>query len=199
MIYLFTGDGKGKTSAALGVVGRFLCLRRRVLWVSWYKSRDWQTSEMGLESQYPDLLKMVWAGRGFYFPPSPTLRQDFGVASAASEGHGKNSKSVNGALVHDFDTPEGHQKAAEDAMGIIEDTCGEYDLVVLDEVVNAIGDGLISEARVISFMKNNKSHLILTGRGASQELIDECDLVSEVKKIKHPFDKGGLAVRGLDF
>lgn len=180
MIYLFTGEGKGKTSAALGVVCRFLCLGKRVLWVSWYKCRNWQISEMGLEDKYPKILKMIWAGSGFYIKDGTT-------------------KMVNGAMVHDFDTQEGHQKAAEEAMGITEDTSGEYDLVVMDEVVNAIGDGLLSEKRVLDFLKDHKGYLILTGRGASQKLIDQCDLVSVINKIKHPFDKGELAVRGMDF
>lgn len=186
-VYMFTGDGKGKTSAALGVAVRMLCLGKRVLWVSWYKNADWDISEGKLVEKFPDNLTMVWGGRGFYFKNSKNQKL-------------KNTRDVNGALVHDFDTPEGHKRAAEDALGIISDTLGGYDLVVMDEVVNAISDGLIREDVVSKMIRGRGMvNVVLTGRGNLEKIIPQCDLISEVKKIKHPYDNGGLAVRGLDY
>jgi cob(I)alamin adenosyltransferase len=67
-------------------------------------------------------------------------------------------------------------------------------------VINAISDALLEEEAVLGLLdKRGKTHLILTGRGVSQSLIDKADLVTEMKKIKHPFDSGKLAVRGLDY
>lgn len=181
MIYCFTGDGKGKTSAALGIVVRSLLIDKKVLWVSWYKSNTWDISEKKLVEKFPDNLTMVWAGKGFFLKD-------------------KKSVVVNNSTIHDFDTPQGHRKSAEDALGIIKSTGGGYDLIVMDEILNAVDDGLIREEELgvtLNFL--NKSHVVLTGRGVTAEMIKICDLVTEVKKIKHPFDKGLLAVKGLDF
>lgn len=181
MIYCFTGDGKGKTSAALGIVVRSLLINKKVLWVSWYKSHTWDISEKKLVEKFPDNLTMVWAGKGFFMKD-------------------KKSVVVNNSTIHDFDTPQGHKKAAEDALGIIKSTGRGYDLIVMDEVLNAVADGLLKEEElmiVLDYLR--KSHLILTGRGATAEIIKICDLVTEVKKVKHPFDKGLLAVKGLDY
>lgn len=187
MIYCFTGEGKGKTSAALGVSVRMLCLKKRVLWVSWYKNADWDISEGKLVEKFPDLLTMIWAGKGFYFKNSRNKELE-------------NSRQVGKSRVYDFDTPGGHRKSAEDALGIISDTYSGYDLVVMDEVLNAIGDGLISETDLLKVLaKCKRVHVVLTGRGISEKLIKNVDLVSDVRKIKHPFDEGVLAIKGLDF
>jgi len=73
-------------------------------------------------------------------------------------------------------------------------------VLILDEINNAISDGLVEKNKVMDLLKKRgKIHVILTGRGASRSVLEVADLVTECKKIKHPFDKGVKAVKGLDF
>lgn len=167
LVYVFTGDGKGKTSAALGVAVRAASNGMKVGWVSWYKEKRWPISEMKLRLKN---LKMYWLGEGFYKLPT------------------------------DHATPSEHKLAAEAALKMAESLLGKVDVLVLDEVNNAVADHLINLNFLSKLIKKRgKTHLILTGRGASPELVERADLVTEMKKIKHPFDKGRKAVKGLDY
>lgn len=164
---MFTGDGKGKTSAALGVAVRAASNGMKVGWVSWYKEPKWPISEMNLKLKN---LKMYWLGEGFYKLPT------------------------------DHATPSEHKLAAEAALKMAESLLGKVDVLVLDEVNNAVNDQLIDLNHLTRLIaKRGKTHLILTGRGATRRLLVGADLVTEMKKIKHPFDKGLKAVKGLDY
>ena len=76
----------------------------------------------------------------------------------------------------------------------------QYDVLFLDEAVYAIGAGLLDESLILEFLKNKPPHLevILTGQGPSKALIDAADYVSEIKKLKHPFDHGMSARKGIE-
>ena len=78
---------------------------------------------------------------------------------------------------------------------------GQYDVVVLDEVLAAVTAGLVPLDELVEMVRSKPSqlHLVLTGRNAPAELIEVADLVSEVQPIKHPFDKGIKAQRGIEF
>ena len=78
---------------------------------------------------------------------------------------------------------------------------GDYDIVVLDEIIYALQEDLLKIEDLLSLIKIKPSHvdLIFTGRGAPKELIDKADLVTEMKEIKHPFQKGHFAKRGIDY
>jgi cob(I)alamin adenosyltransferase len=77
---------------------------------------------------------------------------------------------------------------------------GKVDLLILDEVNNAVDDGLINLTDLIGLISNRKrTHIIITGRNARAGLVEAADLVTEMKKVKHPYDSGKLAIRGLDF
>lgn len=167
LVYVFTGDGKGKTSAALGVAVRAALSGMKVGWVSWYKEKRWPISEMKLKLKN---LKMYWLGEGFYKLPT------------------------------DHTSPNEHKEAAMAALKMAEKLIGKVDVLILDEVNNAVKDGLINLIKLINLIsKQGKTHLILTGRGASGIILEGADLVTEMKKIKHPFDKGRKAVKGLDY
>ncbi len=167
LVYVFTGDGKGKTSAALGVAVRAASNGMRVGWVSWYKEKRWPISEMKLKLKN---LKMYWLGEGFFRLPT------------------------------DHATPDEHKRAAEAALKMAETLLPKVDVLVLDEVNNAITDKLINLSDLIKLISRRaKTHLILTGRGASGRVLEVADLVTEMTKIKHPFDKGLKAVKGLDY
>jgi len=77
---------------------------------------------------------------------------------------------------------------------------GEYQLVILDEVVNAISEGLLEEEEVLEVLGfRGKAHMVLTGRGVSKKLEEMADLVTECRKVKHPYDRGVVAMKGLDY
>ena len=169
MIYVFTGDGKGKTSAALGVAVRAVSAGMKVAIIQWYKEKSWPISEHKL----PKILKGIKIypmGKGFYQLPT------------------------------DHASPSQHKQSAQDALKKAESLMTKVDVLVLDEVNNAINDKLITSSNLLNLIsKREKTHLVLTGREASKSIIDVADLVTEMKKIKHPFDQGKKAVKGLDF
>ncbi|OIP03419.1 hypothetical protein AUK18_02080 [Candidatus Beckwithbacteria bacterium CG2_30_44_31] len=165
LVYVFTGEGKGKTSAALGVAVRAVCSGMKVGWVSWYKEKV-LPARMFLAGK----LEMYAIGKGFYNLPgdNASLPQHKSAANKALEQAKKLMKTV--------------------------------DVLILDEVNNAVHDKLIKVKQVIDLInKRGKTHLVLTGRGACPELVERADLVTEMRKIKHPFDKGIKAVKGLDY
>lgn len=177
LVYVFEGDGKGKTSAALGVALRMLLLDKQVEWISWFKEESWKSAEMRLPKVFDKNLNMYWMGKGFYGGPD------------------------------DHNTPDGHKKAALAALSLAgeilsikEGGGGMADLLVLDEVIKAINDGLLDVDEVMEVVKTRgKTHLVMTGHECPKELLEIADLVTKMKKIKHPYDKGILAVSGLDF
>jgi cob(I)alamin adenosyltransferase len=177
LIYVFTGNGKGKTSAALGVTIRMLLTGKKVEWVSWFKESDWKTAEMKLPEVFKENLTMHWMGKGFFGGPA------------------------------DKNTPDRHKKAAEKALCLTKDilsgkeaTGGMTSLLVLDEVLRAVDDGLLNVEDLVKVVKKHGTvHLVLTGHSCPSEIKDMADLVTEMKKVKHPYDKGVLAVQGLDF
>lgn len=199
LIYVFTGDGKGKTSAALGVTVRALAHGWNVDWIALYKEASWNISEFSLPElflkKYRQRLKMHILGRGFYLPESTEKLQ-----------HGEKSlkiASVGSAKVIDDDTPKQHRLAAELALQTAHEVLlrkNPPQVLVLDEICNALDDGLLQWTAVEEMLnQRGQTHIILTGRNASKKLIVMADLVSTIVKEKHPYDSGKLAVKGLDF
>lgn len=188
LVYVFTGEGKGKTSAALGVVTRALLLGERVVWVAFYKGTDWEIAEKKLGEKFGN-LEMHFTGRGFRIEkPEQVVNQ----VKIASVGNGK---------VVDTASEEEHMSAASEGLVLAGVKLAEQPfLLVLDEVLNAVSEGLVESKGVMELLgKRGDTHIILTGRGATKDIIQAADLVTECKKIKHPYDAGKLAVRGLDF
>ena len=192
LIYAFTGEGKGKTSAALGVATRSLLIGEKVVWIAFYKQKSWGLAEAKLKDKFPN-LEMHFSGKGFKI--------------------GRKTAPVGnkGQVVVDTASEEEHIKAAKNgldlAKGVLQGSVlcnGEKPfLLVLDELLNAVSDGLIESQEVRELLsKRGETHIILTGRAESETartLLAGADLVTECKKIKHPYDAGKLAVRGLDF
>ena len=105
-----------------------------------------------------------------------------------------------GWVVVDRASEEEHKKAAAEALGKAKELMSNVDVLVLDEVNNAIDDELIDVDELIAFVSDrDKTHVVLTGRNAHEDVVELADLVTEMKKIKHPYDEGKLAVKGLDF
>ncbi len=182
LIYAFTGEGKGKTSAAIGVATRSLLLGNKVEWVSFYKEESWGMAEKGLREKF-DNLNMNFVGRGFWIGKK--------TAPVGNKGH----------VVVDKASEEEHKDAARAGLELASELLAKKPfLLVLDEVVNAVSEGLVETDIVLELLKKRgDTHIVLTGRGLTPELEELADLVTECKKIKHPYDAGLLAVAGLDF
>lgn len=197
LLYIFTGDGKGKTSAALGVAMRMLLNQKKVVWISWYKSDDWDISEKKMAEVFKDQLQMFWAGKGFYIKDEAVTSRKKGLKMA----------KANKAVVVDYESEEGHKLAAKTALKMLrclfEDIRmgkKQVDLIIADEINQTINDGLLSIDEVKAVLKNQSgAHVVLTGRQCHEEILAMADLVTEMTKIRHPFDVGVMAVKGLDF
>ncbi|OGC78058.1 MAG: cob(I)yrinic acid a,c-diamide adenosyltransferase [candidate division Zixibacteria bacterium RBG_16_50_21] len=172
LIIVYTGDGKGKTTAALGTILRAIGYNWKVCVIQFIKG-SWTYGEMkGLKRLEPDVVLKV-LGQGFV------------------------------GIIDDKKPIEEHIAAAQGALkAALEDVQSDkYDLIILDEINVALNLGLIdlSEVKKLLTGKPKRLHLILTGRGAPQDIIDMADLVTEMKEIKHPYQKGILAQKGVDF
>ena len=169
LVYVFTGEGKGKTSAGMWTAMRAALEGKKVAVIHWYKETRWPTNDQKINGLLPYLADYLM-GCGFYKLPTD----------------------------HAFENE--HRMAAQAALAKAVELLTEVEVLVLDEIINAVADGLLTEEEVSTLIANRgQTHLVLTGRDASQDLIDNADLVTEMKKIKHPFDQGKKAVKGLDF
>ena len=192
-VYIFTGDGKGKTSAALGVAVRAVGAGMRVAMVQWYKQSSWDISEHKLPKLI-NKLKIYPMGAGFHLKNQKSKIKD------QKNKKIKTALLKTGGVVVDTASDQQHQQAAQAALAKAQSLLGKVDVLVLDEINNAVKDGLIDLIDLIDLIsKRGTTHLILSGRDAHQDILKLADLVTEMKNIKHPFDKGQSAVKGLDF
>ena len=168
VVLVNTGDGKGKSSAAFGVMIRGLARDWNVAVLQFIKSGEWNVGEEKMGRQ----LGVDWFNEG--------------------EGFTWNSEDID----HDKALA---QQGWDRAAGLI--AAGEHQLIILDELTYLINWGWIEAEPVYEAIRNRPEHvnLVITGRDAPQELIDVADTVSEVVKVKHAFDSGILAKKGIDF
>ena len=170
LIIVNTGNGKGKPTAALGIVLRSLGHGFKVAIVQFIKG-GWEPAEKAALSHWPEQLAFHAMGEGFTWETQDRAR--------------------------DIQTT---QAAWEKALTYIRN--GDYRTVLLDEVNIALKLGYLSEDQVLAGLdeKPEMTHVILTGRGAPQGLIDKADLVTEMTLIKHPFKSQGIkAQAGVEF
>ena len=182
MLLVFTGNGKGKTTAALGQALRSVGEGKRVLMIQFIKG-PWRSGEDDAE---------VIQGS-----PSNSSGPSSGVFELRKMGRGFVG------ILGDTLPREEHERAAREALEFAksEMRSGIWDMIILDEVNNAVSLNLISQESVLDFLSltPNTLHLILTGRDAPQELIAAADLVTEMRDVKHPYEKGIKAKRGLEY
>ena len=165
LVIVFTGNGKGKTTAALGMGLRTLGHGYKVAIIQFIKGA-WTTGEKKLFESFSNKIEWRSLGAGFTWETQ--------------------NRSKDQLLV---------KKAWEAAKEYMRNE--SYKLVILDEINIAIKLGYITTEEIITFIKNlnlnkNLCHVILTGRGASEEIIEFADLVTEMKLIKHPFREQGI-------
>ena len=177
LIIVYTGNGKGKTTAALGATLRALGHGWRVLIIQFFKG-DWPVvfGEVEMGKRLAPQLEVLQLGKGFV------------------------------QYMGDKKPIEEHLAAAKDALTIAREriTSGRYDLIVLDEIIYAIdyaGVKLVSLEDVLGLLdaKPPMLHLILTGRNAPQAIIDRADLVTEMQEVKHPWQQKIPAQEGIDY
>ena len=168
-ILLFTGEGKGKTTAALGMALRAAGNGMSVLILQFIKNQP--TGEIESLNKLAN-IKIVQTGVGF-------------VPESSS------SKFIS------------HKQAAEDGWRIAEQSIasGDYQLIILDEICNAIDKELLDEKKVIASLKNTQTDgaIVLTGRAATPALIELADTVTEMRCIKHGLQTGRPAQKGVEY
>jgi len=169
LVQVFTGNGKGKTTAALGTILRAAGHGLRIFIVFFMKG-DYDYGEFSTLSRLPH-VDMASFGFRHLTDPANIKPEEVEQARLALSA------------------------AREAVLG------GNYDLVVLDEVNVALGFKLIELDEVVKLIKDKPPdvELILTGRYADTRLIEMADLVTEMVKVKHPFDKGIKARRGIEY
>ena len=170
LVIVHTGDGKGKTTAALGLGMRAAGHGRKVLALQFIKG-TWESGEHESVKKLAPLMEIRRAGKGFVNVESGPSQEDI---TAAREG----------------------LEQARDALG-----SGNYDLVVLDEILYAVGYGLLSEGEVVDTVKGRlpEVDVVLTGRKAPEKVIEMADTVTEFKEVKHPFREGIKAREGIEY
>ncbi len=169
LIHIYCGDGKGKTTAATGLAVRAAGAGKRVLFVQLFKN--------GVSSEIKSLRKL-------------------GVETIICESYHKMFHQMN---------EEEMASAREDYTSLLAKALGEakdgFDVLVIDEVISSCNHKIVPEKMLIDFLKNKPEELeiVMTGRKPSAALCAFADYISEVKKIKHPYDKGLNARKGIEY
>ncbi|NJD03379.1 MAG: cob(I)yrinic acid a,c-diamide adenosyltransferase [Ruminiclostridium sp.] len=171
LIHIYTGNGKGKTTAAIGLGIRAYGRGFKVLMVQFLKGAD--TGEIHtLKKLEPGFLlyrgteikKFIWNMNEAELRQTARIQQDiFNYA-------------VDAAI------------------------CGGWDMVIMDEILGAVSSGMVDLNEVVQFIKDKPDNfeLVLTGRNAPPELVELADYVSEIKAVKHPMEKGIPARKGIE-
>ena len=172
LVIVYTGNGKGKTTAALGLAMRAVGYEHKVCMLQFIKG-SWHYGEMDSSKKLEPNFELIAIGKGFV-----------------------------GILDDNSPREEHEKYAAEALRICREKiNSGNYNVVILDEVNYAINLGLIDVQEIIKLIKEKPSNLdlVLTGRDVKEEIIELADLVTEMKEIKHPFKSGIKAKKGIDF
>jgi len=180
VVLVYTGEGKGKTSASVGLMARALGRDWRVAYVQFVKT--WETGESQfikklIESGvFEDRLSYFRGGKGF-----------FNAGDLSAKGVSKAE----------------HKQAALDTYNFALEcvTSGEFDLVICDEINNSVHDGLLPKAKLKKLMTSRtpKTSLCVTGRNFPEDLVPLTDIATNMTKIVHHFDKKFLANKGIDY
>ena len=170
LVHIYCGDGKGKTTAAVGLSVRAAGAGRKVLFVQFFKNGN--SAELGPLRRLEHVeVRVCETPYGFIWTMDEAER------AAAGRDY---TALLTGALA-----------SARDGVG----------LLVLDEVISVCNCGVVPEETLLAFLRDRPEGLevVLTGRDPSEALLDAADYVTEMRKIKHPYDRGIQARRGIEF
>lgn len=168
-VHLYCGDGKGKTTAAVGLTVRASGAGKRVIFSQFFK--DGSSSEVRRLRELPGIQTMhTQTVKGFYWNM----------------------------------TPEQRRQASEDYTALFREVISaaqQADLLILDEIVSACNREMVPEALVLEFLRSKPQELevVLTGRNPSEKLMELADYITEMRKVRHPFDQGIPARKGIEF
>ncbi len=169
---VYTGKGKGKTTAALGIVLRASGYGKKTCMIQFIKG-SWHYGEMNSARRLEPEFEMIRAGSGFV------------------------------GIIDDKSPREVHEMTARHAVQTSREKIQSdaYDIVILDEINYAVNLGLVNLEDVLELISTKPARLdlILTGNYARDEVLDVADLVTEMREIKHPFQHGIKAKKGIDF
>ena len=172
LVIVYTGKGKGKTTAALGIVLRAVGHGYKVGMIQFIKG-EWYYGELTSSRRLEPEFELIAAGRGFV------------------------------GIIDDDHPIEDHQKAAKDAIEVAKQkiASGNYDVMILDEINYAAKLNLISQQDILDVIASRpeKTSLVLTGNYVPEAIMAAADLVTEMREIKHPFQRGVMAKKGIDF
>lgn len=189
LVQVYTGTGKGKTTAALGLAYRAIGHGFKVCMIQFLKGNSY-CGELFTSQLLKPCIDFYQFGRDCSY--SALIRQGFAACNECYENCFKVAK----------DDPE-RKELVLMAFNFAEKTVhnGEYDLVILDEINNALLLGFLSVEKVLELIRNKPRfvELVLTGRGAPPEILEAADLVSEIYPLKHPYEKGIKARRGIEY
>jgi cob(I)alamin adenosyltransferase len=171
LILINTGPGKGKSTAAMGTALRAVGNGMRVLMLQFLKG-SWHYGELDAVKAFGENFVMRQMGRGFV--------------------------KIGGAETDPEDIRLVEEAWAEARSAILS---GEWDLVVLDEINYAISYGMLDPAQVVETLREKPEmvHVILTGRNAHPSLVEIADTVTEMRQVKHAYEKGVLAQKGIEY
>lgn len=169
LVQVYTGDGKGKTSAAFGLALRAIGRGLKVYVIQFIKG-GFDYGELYVVDKLSNLTLKAF-GKGRFVTEKPPKKEDIELA----------------------------QEALALAEEVVEN--GEHDIVILDEINVALNLKLIKTERILELISNKPKHveLVLTGRYASKEIIDAADLVTQMKEVKHPYNEGYQARKGIEY
>ena len=172
LLVVYTGNGKGKTTAALGMCVRAAGYKWNICLIQFVKG-SWKYGELKGVRMLEPHLELHTVGEGFV------------------------------GIVDDTKDFSEHREAARKGVELAIDKIksGQYQLVILDELNVALELGLVTQEEVEAILdaRGEKQHLVITGRDAADWLIEKADLVTEMTEIKHPYQKGILAQKGIDW
>lgn len=170
LVHIYTGDGKGKTTAAIGLAVRFAGTGGRVLFVRFLKNND--SAELEALKNIPEIT----------VADNPEVYRMIYLNGDLPEG----SKEYYSAMF---------EAAKNEALS------GAYGMIVFDELMAAVNLGLVDLNAVVNFLENRPEGLevVMTGRNPAPEIAAYADYISEIKKIKHPFDQGITARKGIEY
>ena len=173
LVIINTGTGKGKTTAALGMALRAAGHGQKVLILQFIKGA-WKTGESKIMERLRPEIEMIQLGKGFIKIEDGKLK----ITQKDRDDAARSLQFARGKIIN-----------------------GSYDMVILDEMNNLLAYGLIETEEIIRLIEERPkaSSIVLTGRGAPEELIDIADTVSEVREIKHAYSRGIKAKKGIEY
>ncbi|MFI3316855.1 MAG: cob(I)yrinic acid a,c-diamide adenosyltransferase [Rikenellaceae bacterium] len=171
LVHIYTGEGKGKTTSAIGLATRALGGGFKVCYTSFHKRPE-----------------------RYGYTEMDALRKLGATVINFAKGHPKLDRSID---------PQVTKRESQEALGSIKELLvkQDFDMLIMDEILISVRDNYISEQSLVEFIttKPKALELVLTGRGATPNVIELADYVSYIEKLKHPFDQGVASRKGVEY